>query len=192
MYVDSCLHCPGTLQCMGNRRLQVLKADKCVVAMTYQARTQLWLLGRQVLLFRKQSRIVLFIKEIIGWHMGWWVGSVAINEETWVLVLPLPVFAEHLHPLAVLGAAREGVDDQPVTVTVWECKLPGFCRYLFRYFDDFKCRESPANAESRNHCSIAKTIILTRICFVVWSPSWVVEAMVGENKSRCQILISVY
>lgn len=77
------------------------------------------------------------------------------------------MFAECLRPPAVPGAVGEGVNDPPVLVTVWECKLPGLCRYLFRYCYDFKCRESPANAESGNRCAIAKKKILTGICFVV-------------------------
>lgn len=75
------------------------------------------------------------------------------------------MFAECVHPPAVPGAAGEGMDDPPVPV--WEYKLLGFCRYLFRYWYDFKRRERPANAESGNQCAVAKKRILTGLCFVV-------------------------
>ena len=40
--------------------------------------------------------------------MGWWVGLVVVNEETRVLVSPLCVFAECLHPSAALGQPGKG------------------------------------------------------------------------------------
>ena len=77
------------------------------------------------------------------------------------------MFAKCLHSATVLGAAGEGVDHALVPVTVWEHKLLGFWRYLFRYGYDSKCRQSPANAESGDWCTIATNRILTGIFFVV-------------------------
>lgn len=156
MYVDLHLHCQGRAWCTGNRRLHVLKSDKCAVAMTYWPEPQLWLLGRQVLLFREQRWIVLLVKEKNR--------MVHAGSHKW------GDLSSHLAPACVCwvpGPLREGVDQSPVLVTVWECKLLGFCRYLFRYCYDFKCRENPANAESGNQCAKAKKRILTGICFVV-------------------------
>lgn len=120
MYVDLHLHCQGRVQCTGNRRLHVLKSDKCAVAMTYWAEPQLWLLGRQVLLFREQRWIVLLIKEKNRMVLGL-VGSAGSHE--WGDLSSRLALARVCW---VPAPPREGVDQSPVLVTVWECKLVGF------------------------------------------------------------------
>jgi len=154
VYVDSHLRCQGRAQCTGNGRLRVLEADKCAVAVTYRAGAQLWLLGRQVLLFSEQSRIVLLIKEknrmvrgLVGRAGGGEWGDPSSRLAP-VCVCWVPA------PFGSAGAAREGVADPPVPAAVWECTLPGLCRYLFGWCYDFKCGERPANAESGNQSAI--------------------------------------
>ena len=120
MCVDLHLHCQGRVQCTGNRRLHVLKADKCAVAMTYRAEPQLWLLDRQVLLFREQSWVALLIKEktrMVHGLVGR-AGSCEWGDLSSRLALACVCW--------VPAPPGEGVDQSPVLVTVWECKLLGF------------------------------------------------------------------